>query len=242
MYTVLCVGTFLDAARTHECRKTLAFIHRSRGVHIEKAHLADDGRAHELIMLIHLRTNFQAVPASNAVRKRIAFFLNFGRYARAFAETVRAVDGNPRLHALEAFKHELPIDREIAHQRKLGHRFDSNRLFELVDKRRTCHPRLAVDEHRAGTADLFKAVRIVGNGSGLFPVACNGILRDIAQTNDDVHRRPPLEREFLPARGLFRSRLPFYSDDDLPSFCHSPSTTTCRRPEGPSHRFYFAAS
>src|SRR6266849_10245534 len=107
MDAVLSVGAFLNAARAHESRKALVLIHRSRGVHIEKPHLADDRRAHELIMLIHLRTNLQAVPATDAVRKRIALFLNFGRHARAFAKIVSTVDGNPGLHALEAFEHEL---------------------------------------------------------------------------------------------------------------------------------------
>src|SRR5256885_2896184 len=133
--TVLRVGTFLDAAGTHDRREPLALVHRSRGVHVEEAHLADNGRAHKLIMLIHLWANLEAISARDAIRKRITFFLNFGRYARAYAEIVSAVDGNPGFHALEAFEHELAIDGEIAHQRKLGHRLDSNGLFELIDKR-----------------------------------------------------------------------------------------------------------
>src|SRR5216684_5514556 len=145
MHTVLRVGAFLDAAGTHERAEPLALVHRSRGMHVEEAHLADDGRAHELIMLIHLRANLEAVPTCNAIRKRIALFLNFWGNARAFAEIVSAVDGNPGLHALEAFKHELPVNREIAHQRKLRHRLDSNGLFKLIDKRRTRHARLAVN-------------------------------------------------------------------------------------------------
>ena len=158
MNAVLRVGALLDATRTHERRKALAFIHRSRRMHVEQAHLADDGRAHELIMLIHLWANLQAVPATDAVRKRIAFFLNFGRHARAFAEIVSAINGNPSFHALQAFKHELAIDGEIAHQRKLGHRRDANGLLELIDQRRTRHARPAVDQHRAGPADLFEAI------------------------------------------------------------------------------------
>src|SRR5260370_31082048 len=117
---VLRVGAFLNAAGPHESRKALALIHRSRGVHVEKAHLADNGGAHELIMLIHLRANFEAVPAADAVRKRIALFLNFGRHARGFAEIVSAVDGNPGLHALEAFEHELTVEGYVAHQPYTG--------------------------------------------------------------------------------------------------------------------------
>src|SRR6266481_6415445 len=93
MNAVLRVGAFLYAARTHESHKALALIHRSRGVHVEQAHLADNGCAHELIMLIHLRANLQAVPASDAVRERISLLLNFGRHARAVAEMVSAIYG-----------------------------------------------------------------------------------------------------------------------------------------------------
>src|SRR5713226_875657 len=84
VHAVLCVRAFLDAAGTHERAESLALIHRARWVHIEKAHLADDGRAHELILVVHLRANLEAVPARNTIRKRIALFLNLGRHARAF--------------------------------------------------------------------------------------------------------------------------------------------------------------
>src|SRR5260370_9648518 len=144
VHAVLRVGAFLDAAGSHDRREPLALIHRSRGVHIKKAHLADNGRADELIILVHLRANLEAVSAGNAIRKRIAFFLNFGRYARSFAEIVSAVDGNPGLYALEAVKHTLPIDREIAHPPTLGHGVDANRLLELIHQRRTRHARFLI--------------------------------------------------------------------------------------------------
>src|ERR1700674_2879617 len=232
LHAVLRVGAFLDAAGSHERAEPFALIHCARRVHIEKAHLADDGRAYELIMAIHLRADLEAVPASDAIRKRIAFFLNFRRYARAFAEIVSAIDGNPRLHALEALKHKLAVDREVAHQRKLGHRLDSNWLLKLIHQRRTSHARFSIDQHRARSADLLQALRIVGDRCGLLAVAHHGILRDIAQANDDIHRGPPLERKFLPTRGFFRPGLPLYFDDDLFCFCHNPSTRTRLTPEG----------
>src|SRR5260370_226550 len=138
-----CVSTTMDkkcswtALPVRASAETLGVDYRSRGRDVEEAHLADDGRAHELIMLIHLRANLEAVPTCNAIRKRIALLLNFWGNARAFAEIVSAVDGNPGLHALEAFKHELPVNREIAHQRKLRHRLDSNGLFKFIGKPRT---------------------------------------------------------------------------------------------------------
>src|SRR5437879_2212218 len=225
MHGVLRVGTLLNAAWTHESRKALALIHFSRGMHIEQSHLADDGRAHELVVLIHLRANLQAVPASDAIRKRIALFLHFRRHARPFAEIVSAINRNPRLHALQALKHKLSVNREIAHQRKLRHRLDSNRLFELIHQRRTRHTRFSINQHRARPANLFQAIRIVGDWSGFFAIASNRVLGNVAQTNNHVHRRPPLESKFLPPRLLFRPRLPFYFDDHLFCFCHSPSPT-----------------
>src|SRR6266852_8469305 len=242
MHTVLRVSAFLDAPGTHERTKPFTLVHRSSRVQIEESHLADNRRTHELIILIYLRANFQAVPTSDAVRKRVAFFLNFRGHARALAKIVSAIDGNPCLHAFQTLKHKLPIHREIAHQRKFRHRFDSNRLLKLIHKRRASHPRFPIDQHRARSANLLQAIRIVRNRGGLFTVARHGILRDVAQTNDYIHRRPPLERKFLPARRLSRPRLSFHSDDDLFCFRHSPSTIDCLEPEDQSNHFYFAAS
>src|SRR5438093_12794500 len=67
VHAVLRVGAFLNSPGSHDRREPLALVHRSRGMHIEKPHLADDRRSHELVMLIHLRTNFQAVPARDAI-------------------------------------------------------------------------------------------------------------------------------------------------------------------------------
>ena len=116
---VLRIGAFLNAAGAHQRLQALALIHRARGVHVEETHLADDSGTHELIVLVHLWTDFKAVTASDAIRKRIPFFLNFGRHARALAEVVGAINGDPGFHALEAFKHKLPVDSKIAHERKL---------------------------------------------------------------------------------------------------------------------------
>src|SRR5438309_380984 len=146
----LRVGAFLNSSRPHDCRDPLALVHRSRGMHIEETHLANDRCAHELVVLIHLRANLQAVPARDAIRKRIPFFLLFRRHSRPFAEIVGAVNGNPRFHAFQAFKHELPVDGQIAHQRGLGHRLDSYRLFVVIHVRLTRHSRFPLDLHRKG--------------------------------------------------------------------------------------------
>src|SRR6266702_636334 len=158
MDAVLRVGALLDAAGPHQRFEALALIHRARGVHIEEPHLADDGRAHKLIVFIHLRAYLEAASAADAVRQRIAFLLNFRRYARAFAEIVSAVNGNPRFHALQAFEHELAIDGELAHQGKFRERRDAVGPLELIHVSRAGHAGFAVDKHGARTANLLKAV------------------------------------------------------------------------------------
>src|ERR1700674_1683074 len=115
MDAVLRVGTILDATGTHNRRKAFAFVHGSCWMHIEQAHLTDDGRSDELAVLIHLWANFQAVSATNAIRKRIPLLLNLRGNTRPFAQIVSPVDRNPRFHALQAFEHELAIHGKIAH-------------------------------------------------------------------------------------------------------------------------------
>src|SRR6266850_870449 len=68
MHAILRVSAILNAAGTHNCRKALALVHCSCRVHVEQPHLADDRRSHELAVLIHLRANFQAVSATDAIR------------------------------------------------------------------------------------------------------------------------------------------------------------------------------
>src|SRR6266851_2749596 len=58
-----------------------------------------------------------------------------------------AVNGNPRLHPLQALKHELSVDRQIAHDRKFRKRLDAYRLLQLIDQRGARHACFAVDQH-----------------------------------------------------------------------------------------------
>src|SRR5205807_10216663 len=111
------------------------------------------------------------------------------------------------------------------------HRLDSNRWFELIHQRRARHSCFAINQHRAGSANFLQAIRIVGDRSGLLAVARHWILRNVAQANNDVHRRPPFERKLFPSRGLSRPRLPFHSDRHLFSLRHTSSTTTSITPE-----------
>src|SRR5258708_22729324 len=84
------VGAVFDTAVTHHRLDALFGVHRARRVHVEQAHLAEDGRAYEIIVLVDLRANFQAVAARNAARERIRLLLHLGRDTRAFAEILRS--------------------------------------------------------------------------------------------------------------------------------------------------------
>src|SRR5438045_5806159 len=194
-------------------------------MHVEQTDLADDGRADEVSLRRagDLRANFQAAAAGNAGGKFVGFFLSAGRHARTFAEIVSAVDRDPGFYALQAFKHELPVDCEIADHWKFGERLDANGLFEFIDQRRTGHARFSVDEHGAGAADFFQAIRIVGNWGGFFSFAGDRIFGDVPQADDDVHGGTPVEREFFPVGRALRADLPLNFYDDLFLFSHESS-------------------
>jgi hypothetical protein len=207
--TVLSVGTFLDAAMSEESLQAFPSVHGTGGMHVEEANLTDDGRADEIVVGVHLRAYLETRTARDATGQRVTLFLDLRGDARAFAEIVGAVDGDPSFDALEGFEHELAIDGEVANDGKLGHRLDTNGLFELIDQSGAGHANLAIDNHRAGTADFLEAIGFVRDRSGLFAVASHGILGDVAKTDDDIHGRTPVEGELFPVRGLVGRLLAF---------------------------------
>src|SRR5579863_1976835 len=155
MDTVLCIGAILDAAGAADRFQALVGIHRSRGMHVEKAYLADDGRADEVAVGINLRTNLQAYAASDAPGKRVGFLLRFGSHLWTFAHIVGAINGDPSLHALQILKHDVAIHGQIADHGELGHGLNSDGLIKMIDKSRAGHAGFAVNYHRAGAADFF---------------------------------------------------------------------------------------
>src|SRR5271156_2536455 len=82
LHAILCVGAILDAAMTHRGLHALSGVHPTGGMHVEEAHLAENGGAHEFAVFVHLRANFQAISAGDAARKRISPLLCFGSHAR----------------------------------------------------------------------------------------------------------------------------------------------------------------
>jgi hypothetical protein len=68
---------------------------------------------------------------------------------------------------------------------------------QFVHERGAGHHRLAVDEHRAGAADLFEAVGVVGDGRGGRAGHVDGVERDLAEQRGDVHVRAIGDLELL---------------------------------------------
>jgi hypothetical protein len=77
------------------------------------------------------------------------------------------------------------VDLEVADEGELGERSKRDGLarlllLELVDEGGAGHASLAVDEHGAGAADLFEAVRVVGDRRGGLARDVDGVERDLA--------------------------------------------------------------
>src|SRR5581483_7131180 len=101
---------------------------------VEEADLRDGGGADEAGALVELRASLHAAAAGDAARERVHLFLNVGSHARAGAEVVGAVDGDPGFDGLEVLEEDAAVDREIANDGKLGERLETDGLFELVDE------------------------------------------------------------------------------------------------------------
>jgi len=106
----------------------------------------------------HLRATIEAVPAGDAIERGDTLFPEFGD-TRGPTEIVSASMGNHRPSALRISKHE---EVSTARSRTSGWRncdmARSNRLFELIHQRRTCHAG-AFNEHSARTRKYFEAIR-----------------------------------------------------------------------------------
>jgi hypothetical protein len=106
--------------------------------------------------------------------------------------------------ALTALRFSKITLRSVARSRtirELGERLELDRLFEIVDQGGAGHAGASVDEHGAGAADFFEAIRVVGDGrGGGFAVAGDGIRGDLHQAGDHVHTLMVGEFELFPVR------------------------------------------
>src|SRR4051812_30527221 len=91
---------------------------------VEKAHLADHGRADELVDRRVLRAGFETAAAADAATERVALFLELLGDGGAGAEVVGTVDRDPGFDALEVVEEPRAIDEEVADERELTHRLE----------------------------------------------------------------------------------------------------------------------
>src|SRR5208283_3025955 len=149
-------------------------------------------------IFIELWAGLHAAGTGDAAGNRIGDLLLFRHDARARTEVVSAVDRNPGLDGFEIFKDHAAVGGQIADDRELGERFEFDRLFEIVDERGAGHAGASIDEHGAGAADFFEAIRIVGDRRGRLAVTGDRVRGDFHQTGNHVHVRLPGEFELFP--------------------------------------------
>src|SRR4029079_8872164 len=89
------------------------------------------------------------------------------------------------------------IDPQVAHERELAHRLQGDRLGKVIHQGRAALPDLAVDDHRAGAADLFEAAAIPDRRRGRAAVGGRWICGDVLEAGDDVDVRPPRAGEII---------------------------------------------
>src|ERR1017187_4491037 len=83
LHAVLREATLLDSTLAGERAQAFCLEHRARWVHVEELDLGDGGRADEVGGVVELRADLHAAAAADAVRERIALFLNLWGLASA---------------------------------------------------------------------------------------------------------------------------------------------------------------
>ena len=224
---VLCEATLLDAAVAREGAQALFLEDLAGGVVVEELDLRDGGRADEVCLFVELRADFHAAAAGDAVRERVIGFLLLGEDARAGAEIVGAVDGDPGFDAHEVLEEDGAVDLKIADERKFRQRLDADGLLEIFNEGGARHAGFAVDPHRAGAADFFEAIRVVGDRRGGAAVGGDGVGGDLHHGGDDVHAGAPFEFKLLPYSGCIGAGLAL--DFELYGLGWHVSFRNCRR-------------
>src|SRR5215469_2416218 len=181
---------------------------------VEEPYLAYNRGADELRVLVDLGTNFQAISARDATRKRIPDLLQLRRHARPFAQIMRSINRDPALRALQVAKHFRAVDLQIAHERKLRQRLKANRLLEIIDQCRACLSGLSIDQHCTRAAYFFQTIRLVADWRRFFAVTRDRLFRDIPQALDHVQVRSIPQLVLFPAYGLVRPLLPLDPHDE----------------------------
>ena len=195
---VLRVAAFLNSTVAHERLQTLLPEHFARGVHVEQTRLGNGGGADKSCALIELWTRFHAAAAAHALGELVGLLLHLGQNPWTIAKGVGSVDGNPGFDDLQILEEDAAIDLEVTENGELGKRLNCKRLLQIVYQSRARHARLAVDQHRAGAADLLQAIGVVVDGSRRLTVARHRIQRDFHEQRGHVQAMSPCQLEFLP--------------------------------------------
>ena len=190
-------------------------------MHVHQVHLCDRRRTDEFGLVVKVRAGLHAATASHATRQRINLFLLHPRHPRSRSQVSRCIDRHPCLDFFQVIKHFLPVNNQIAHDRKLVQWRQSNRLLDLVDQTGTGLTRLAVDHHRAGAADFLQAVAVPDHRFGCFAFFSDRVLLHFHQGGNHVHPQRPGNDEFFGIRGGVRRILPLHNQmNGLLLFAH----------------------
>ena len=141
--------------------------------------------------LQELRAGLQAAAATHALAVQVGHLLRFLRLPRARAQVVVAVDRQPGRESFPGWRKsasDRPSDRGARETwSSAAVRFRPGRSRQqLSDQRRAGLPHPAVDEHRAGAADLFQAVALPNHRAhtclpstvvGLSAIFCNTLMQ-----------------------------------------------------------------
>src|SRR6185295_10925989 len=100
---------------------------------VEETHLRYGLWSNVVVTLI-LRTRLKTTTTSHATRVSVTLLHVVLVHSRSWSKIVCAIELNPRVHAFQVIEHLRTIDDEIANVRKLRHRFELDRLVEIVDE------------------------------------------------------------------------------------------------------------
>jgi hypothetical protein len=99
---------------------------------IEQADLVNGSLADKTGVLFELRSHCHTTAARDATRQRISKLLLLRRNARASAEVVTAVHGDPGLYSFQVLEQNASIHGEVTHHGKFAEWLQSDGLFEFV--------------------------------------------------------------------------------------------------------------
>ena len=162
--------------------------------------------------LQELRAGLQAAAATHALAVQIGQLLLVLRLPRAGPHVQIAVDRQPGPNLLQHGENPRAVDHQVAEHGNLviGRSSISpgRSRQQLIHQRGAGLADPAVDQHRAGAADLFQAVALPGHRRHLLAFGGHGPLGDLLQHADAVHVRLVLDAEPLPVALLPRAVLP----------------------------------